>query len=174
MPFWSQLRKNKRQNREILWHVYGSQRSSCLVWNWGMSNANVEETGTSQRRNSNSFYNNKSLAQQDGRDTNTRGDLKGLNRDKRCSVITLGNSWLQTGSHCMIKPVTAGYHPYQTKHYFKHIFLIYFLKTVFIVFENYIYNRYQIIFTFNYYSPKAKLILLNNPRDEVKGIIQQY
>ena len=27
---------------------------------------------------------------------------------------------------------------------------------------------------FNNYSPKAKLILLNNPRDEVEGIIQQY
>ena len=26
----------------------------------------------------------------------------------------------------------------------------------------------------NNYSPKAKLILLNNPRDEVEGIIQQY
>ena len=26
----------------------------------------------------------------------------------------------------------------------------------------------------NNYSPKAKLILLNNPRDQVKGIIQQY
>ena len=25
---------------------------------------------------------------------------------------------------------------------------------------------------FNNYSPKAKLILLNNPRDEVEGIIQ--
>ena len=27
---------------------------------------------------------------------------------------------------------------------------------------------------FNNYSPKAKLILLKNPRDEVEGIIQQY
>ena len=27
---------------------------------------------------------------------------------------------------------------------------------------------------FNNYSPKAKLILLNNTRDEVEGIIQQY
>ena len=27
---------------------------------------------------------------------------------------------------------------------------------------------------FNNYSPKAKLMLLNNPRDEVEGIIQQY
>ena len=27
-------------------------------------------------------------------------------------------------------------------------------------------------FIFNKYSPKAKLILLNNPRDEVEGIIQ--
>ena len=27
---------------------------------------------------------------------------------------------------------------------------------------------------FNNYSPKAKLISLNNPRDEVEGIIQQY
>ena len=27
---------------------------------------------------------------------------------------------------------------------------------------------------FNNYSPKAKLIFLNNPRDEVEGIIQQY
>ena len=27
---------------------------------------------------------------------------------------------------------------------------------------------------FNNYSPTAKLILLNNPRDEVEGIIQQY
>jgi len=27
---------------------------------------------------------------------------------------------------------------------------------------------------FNNYSPRAKLILLNNPRDEVEGIIQQY
>ena len=27
---------------------------------------------------------------------------------------------------------------------------------------------------FNNYSPKAKLILLNNPRNEVEGIIQQY
>ena len=27
---------------------------------------------------------------------------------------------------------------------------------------------------FNNYSPKAKLILLNNPQDEVEGIIQQY
>ena len=26
----------------------------------------------------------------------------------------------------------------------------------------------------NNYSPKAKLISLNNPRDEVEGIIQQY
>ena len=26
----------------------------------------------------------------------------------------------------------------------------------------------------NNYSPKANLILLNNPRDEVEGIIQQY
>ena len=26
----------------------------------------------------------------------------------------------------------------------------------------------------NNYSPKAKWILLNNPRDEVEGIIQQY
>ena len=26
----------------------------------------------------------------------------------------------------------------------------------------------------NNYSPKAKLILLNNPQDEVEGIIQQY
>ena len=26
---------------------------------------------------------------------------------------------------------------------------------------------------FNNYSPKAKIILLNNPRDEVEGIIQQ-
>ena len=26
---------------------------------------------------------------------------------------------------------------------------------------------------FNNYSPKAKLILLNNPRDEVEGIIQR-
>ena len=30
------------------------------------------------------------------------------------------------------------------------------------------------ILVFNNYSPKAKLILLNNPRDEVEGIIQQY
>ena len=29
-------------------------------------------------------------------------------------------------------------------------------------------------FIFNNYSPKAKLILLNNSRDEVEGIIQQY
>ena len=29
-------------------------------------------------------------------------------------------------------------------------------------------------FMFKNYSPKAKLILLNNPRDEVEGIIQQY
>ena len=28
--------------------------------------------------------------------------------------------------------------------------------------------------TIDNYSPKAKLILLNNPRDEVEGIIQQY
>ena len=27
---------------------------------------------------------------------------------------------------------------------------------------------------FNNYSPKAKLILLNNPREEVEGIIRQY
>ena len=27
---------------------------------------------------------------------------------------------------------------------------------------------------FNNYSPKAKLILLNNPQDEVEEIIQQY
>ena len=27
---------------------------------------------------------------------------------------------------------------------------------------------------FNNYSPKAKFILLNNPRDEVEGNIQQY
>ena len=30
------------------------------------------------------------------------------------------------------------------------------------------------LFIFNNYSPKDKLILLNNPRDEVEGIIQQY
>ena len=29
------------------------------------------------------------------------------------------------------------------------------------------------IFIFNNYLPKAKLVLLNNPRDEVEGIIQQ-
>ena len=29
-------------------------------------------------------------------------------------------------------------------------------------------------YIFNNYSLKAKLILLNNPRDEVEGIIQQY
>ena len=28
--------------------------------------------------------------------------------------------------------------------------------------------------TINKYSPKAKLILVNNPRHEVEGIIQQY
>ena len=33
---------------------------------------------------------------------------------------------------------------------------------------------YIFMFIFNNYSPKAKLILLNNPRDEVEGIIQQY
>ena len=27
---------------------------------------------------------------------------------------------------------------------------------------------------FNNYSPKAQLILLNNTRDEVEGVIQQY
>ena len=30
------------------------------------------------------------------------------------------------------------------------------------------------IYMFNNYSPKAKLILLNNPRDGVGGIIQEY
>ena len=34
------------------------------------------------------------------------------------------------------------------------------------------YIAYQ--YVFNDYSPKAKLILLNNPRDEVEGIIQKY
>ena len=29
-------------------------------------------------------------------------------------------------------------------------------------------------FIFNNYSPKAKLILSSNPRDEVEGIIRQY
>ena len=33
---------------------------------------------------------------------------------------------------------------------------------------------YIFMFIFNNHSPKAKLILLNNPRDEVEGIIQQY
>ena len=33
---------------------------------------------------------------------------------------------------------------------------------------------YIFMFIFNNCSPKAKLILLNNPRDEVEGIIQQY
>ena len=35
-------------------------------------------------------------------------------------------------------------------------------------------NIYIYIYIFNNYSPKAKLILLNNPRAEVEGIIQQY
>ena len=30
------------------------------------------------------------------------------------------------------------------------------------------------MFIFNNHSPKAKLMLLNNPGDEVEGIIQQY
>ena len=34
-------------------------------------------------------------------------------------------------------------------------------------------NRHQCSI-FNNYSPKAKFILVNNPRDEVEGIIQQY
>ena len=33
-------------------------------------------------------------------------------------------------------------------------------------------RHFQVLF--NNYSPKAQLILLNNPRDEVEGIIQQY
>ena len=33
---------------------------------------------------------------------------------------------------------------------------------------------YIFMFIFNNYSPKAKLILLNNPRDEVEEIVQQY
>ena len=35
-------------------------------------------------------------------------------------------------------------------------------------------KRILVFSIFNNYSPKAKLILLNNPRDEVEGIIQQY
>ena len=35
-------------------------------------------------------------------------------------------------------------------------------------------NLRVFLYLFNNYSPKAKLILLNNPRDEVEGIIQQY
>ena len=30
------------------------------------------------------------------------------------------------------------------------------------------------VIVFNNYSPKAKLILLNNPQDQVERIIQQY
>ena len=38
-----------------------------------------------------------------------------------------------------------------------------------------LYNMcYTTCVMFNNYSPKAKLILLNNSRDEVEGIIQQY
>ena len=33
---------------------------------------------------------------------------------------------------------------------------------------------YKVDVIFNNYSPKAQLILLNNPQDEVEGIIQQY
>ena len=33
---------------------------------------------------------------------------------------------------------------------------------------------YIFMFIFNNHSPKAKLILSNNPRDEVEGIMQQY
>ncbi len=33
--------------------------------------------------------------------------------------------------------------------------------------------RYNDSSIFNNYSPKAKWLLLNNPRDEVEGIIQQ-
>ena len=34
-------------------------------------------------------------------------------------------------------------------------------------------NNSEKLSLFNNYSPKAKLILFNNPRDEVDGIIQQ-
>ena len=39
---------------------------------------------------------------------------------------------------------------------------------------NQVREAFFILTIFNNYSPKAKLILLNNPRDEVEGIIQQY
>ena len=43
----------------------------CFVPGKECLNANVEKTGTSQRRNNNSFNNNKSLAVQDESDMNT-------------------------------------------------------------------------------------------------------
>ena len=42
-------------------------------------------------------------------------------------------------------------------------------KLVHVSSEDLIFSQF-----FNNYSLKAKLILLNNPRDKVKGIIQQY
>ena len=51
--------------------------------------------------------------------------------------------------------------------------LIYILSYLHHLFFYYIIF-YLCVIIFNNYSPKALLILLNNPRDEVEGIIQQY
>ena len=49
----------------------GLTRTVCFVPGKECLTANVEKTGTSQRRNNNSFNNNKSLAVQDESDMNT-------------------------------------------------------------------------------------------------------
>ena len=49
---------------------------------------------------------------------------------------------------------------------------LYFIFSTLII--NDFANSIMHYLTFNSYSPKAKLILLNNPRDEVEGIIQQH
>ena len=63
--------------------------------------------------------------------------------------------------------------------YLRLFFALFCLKVHFLQSIKYVYTfffqlPFTIITLLNNYSPKAKLILLNNPRDEVEGIIQQY
>ena len=64
-----QKRPQEPWSRDILWFVVCGLRFSTK--NLMLKVSNVEETGTSKLRKSNSFNNKKSFAQQDGRDTNT-------------------------------------------------------------------------------------------------------
>ena len=64
-----QKRPEEPWSRDILWFVVCGLRFSTK--NLMLKVSNVEETGKTKLRKSNSFNNKKSFAQQDGRDANT-------------------------------------------------------------------------------------------------------